>query len=226
MWNTLRNLLTRSRPEDSEPEPLAPHDAQWILVPLGNPGDEYAATRHNLGRLLLQRWMDPHCRKPGRIHAFRTGNLYALGEPFLALVPSTYMNLSGQACAEAVAAGFDPRRMILLHDDKDLPLGLGRFRLTGGHAGHNGLASVFEKLGTQDVARLRLGIGPYQRPLHEFVLGEWAEEEWSAIEAMDGPFARFMDLLARADRLEDLAAATNATTFWSPGPGASGTGPG
>ncbi len=214
MWNPLRNLLRR-RSEETAPGAMPPPGSQWLLVPLGNPGDEYAATRHNLGRLLLQRWMDPHCRKTGRIHAFRTGNLYVLGDPFLALVPSTYMNHSGQACAEAVAAGFDPRRMILLHDDKDLPLGLGRFRLTGGNAGHNGLASIFEKLGTQDIPRLRLGIGPYQRPLHAFVLGEWSEEEWRTIDLMDAPFSRFMDLLAQAESLEELPGLVNAEAFWN-----------
>jgi PTH1 family peptidyl-tRNA hydrolase len=214
MWMPFRSQLPRQDPEERRPEEVPPPSSQWILVPLGNPGDEYAATRHNLGRMLLQRWMDPHCRKPGRIHAFKTGNLYALGDPYLALVPATYMNLSGQACAEAVAAGFDPKRMILLHDDKDLPLGLGRFRLTGGNAGHNGLASVFERLGTQDIARLRLGIGPYQRPLHEFVLGEWTEEEWQIIDVLDGPFARFMDLLGKTEDLADLPGLVNAETFW------------
>jgi peptidyl-tRNA hydrolase, PTH1 family len=220
MWTHLRNLISR-RHEEPQLEGPPPPGSQWILVPLGNPGDEYVATRHNLGRLMLQRWMDQHRLKPGRIHAFKTGNLYALGDPFLALVPATYMNLSGQACAEAVAAGFDPRRMILLHDDKDLPLGLGRFRLTGGNAGHNGLASVFERLGTQDIARLRLGIGPYQRPLHEFVLGEWMEEEWKRIDALDAPFSRFMDLLERAKDLEELPGLMNAGTFWDPVPMAS-----
>ena len=198
----------------ARPEDVFVPGPQWILVPLGNPGNVYAATRHNLGRLLLQRWMDVHCRKPGRVHAFRTGNLYALGDPFLALVPGTYMNLSGQTCAEAVAAVFDPKRLILLHDDKDLPLGLGRFRLTGGAAGHNGMGSVFEKLGTQDLARLRLGIGPFQRPLHEFVLGEWTEDEWRLIDALDAPFARFMALLAAAETLESLPGRTNAEAFW------------
>lgn len=187
-----------------------------MLVPLGNPGDAYVATRHNLGRLVLQRWMDPHCRKPERVHAFKTGNLYDLGEPLLALVPSTYMNLSGQTCVEAVAAGFDPKNMILLHDDKDLPLGMGRFRLTGGAAGHNGLTSVFDQLGTQDIARLRLGIGPYQRPLHEFVLGEWTEAEWQVINALEAPFSRFLELLAQAKNLEGLASLTHAGSFWTP----------
>ena len=213
MWTFLRNLVSPRRELEACPS-LQPPGPHWILVPLGNPGDEYAVTRHNLGRLLLQRWMDPHCRQPGRVHAFKTGNLYALGEPFLALVPSTYMNLSGQTCAEAVEAGFDPRRMILLHDDKDLPLGLGRFRLNGSDGGHNGLASVFEQLGTQDIARLRLGIGPFQRPLHEYVLGEWTAPEWDCIEALDAPFARFLDALAACEELAALPGVVNAEAFW------------
>ena len=218
MWTYLRNLI--SRRTDHPPEVSPPGGSHWLLVPLGNPGDEYASTRHNLGRMMLQRWMDPHCRKPERIHAFKTGNLYALGGPLFALVPSTYMNLSGQITAEAVAAGFDSKRMILLHDDKDLPLGLGRLRLRGGAAGHNGMADVFDRLGTQDIARLRLGIGPFQRPLHEFVLGEWTQAEWQLIDAMDAPFSRFLELLAQAEGLEGLLSVTNAETFWTaPFPG-------
>ncbi len=193
-------------------------DSRWILVPLGNPGDEYAATRHNLGRMLLQRWMEQ--RKPERVRIFKTGSLYSLTGACLALVPGTYMNLSGQVCAEATGAGYDPRRMILLHDDKDLPLGMGRLKLSGGTAGHNGLNSVFEHLGTPDIARLRLGIGPFQRPLHEFVLGEWSEAEWKIIDGMDAPFARFMGLLAEAQGLQPLLGLVNAEAFWrgSPSP--------
>ena len=187
----------------------------WLLVPLGNPGDTYTPTRHNLGRLMLQRWMADHCPHPGAVHRFRTGTIYALGEPFLALVPGTYMNLSGQACAEAVAAGFEPERMILLYDDKDLPLGQGRFRLAGGDGGHNGLKSVFAELQTQDLARLRLGIGPFQRPLVDFVLGEWSDPEWERIDAMDAPFARFMDLLQDTDDLGVLCGTVNPESFWT-----------
>jgi PTH1 family peptidyl-tRNA hydrolase len=182
----------------------------FLLVPLGNPGTAYAATRHNLGRLMLQRWMEVHCPKPAVVHTFSTGALYRLKHPFLALVPGTYMNLSGQVCAEAVKAGFEPGRMVLLYDDKDLPLGEGRFRLTGSDGGHNGLKSVFEHLGTRDIPRLRLGIGPFERPLVDFVLGEWTEGEWDRIETMDEPFARFMDLLASE---EDPAALAGRAGF-------------
>ena len=117
----------------------------WLLVPLGNPGDEYTATRHNLGRLMLMRWMQDTAPPPGSCAAWAPAPSYGLKPPFQALVPGTYMNLSGQACAEAAAAGFDPGRMILLHDDKDLPLGQGRFRLSGSDGGHNGLKSVFAR---------------------------------------------------------------------------------
>ena len=144
----------------------------WLLVPLGNPGKEYTATRHNLGRLMLMRWMQAHGPAPRIARRMASGTLYELAPPFQALVPGTYMNLSGKACAEAVAAGCDPERMILLYDDKDLPLGQGRFRTAGSDGGHNGLKSVFGELQRQDLPRLRLGIGPFQRPLVDFVLGE------------------------------------------------------
>lgn len=175
-----------------------------VLVPLGNPGTEYAATRHNLGRLMLQRWMEMHCPHPAAVHFFATGTLYRLRDPLLALVPGTYMNLSGQVVGEAARAGFARSDLVLLCDDKDLPLGEGRFRSTGSDGGHNGVRSVLEHLGTPEVARLRLGIGPFERPLADFVLGEWTEAEWQVIDAMDAPFAAFMDQLAAATAPSDL----------------------
>jgi PTH1 family peptidyl-tRNA hydrolase len=187
----------------------------WTLLPLGNPGQDYADTRHNLGRLMLQRWLAAHCPKPSVSRRFQTGTLYALDTRFQALVPGTYMNLSGQTCAEAVAAGLDPARLILLYDDKDLPLGLGRFRLSGSDGGHNGLKSVFASLQRPDLPRLRLGIGPFQRPLVDFVLGRWTEDEWARIDALDQPFARFLDLLASATDLAALAGKVNGEAFWT-----------
>lgn len=194
----------------------------WTLVPLGNPGPEYQDTRHNLGRLLLQRWMADRDLAPRASRRFPSGALYPLGPNLQALVPATYMNLSGEACAQAEAAGIYPRRMILLHDDKDLPLGLGRFRLEGSDAGHNGLRSVFACLGTEAVPRLRLGIGPFQRPLADWVLDPWTDPEWAAIDRLDAPFARFLELLAGAGELGPLGNQVNPAAFWAPpdpGPG-------
>lgn len=200
-------------------------DCMWTLVPLGNPGSDYQDTRHNLGRLMLQRWMADRDLAPSPLKRFPSGSLYPLTGQLQALVPSTYMNLSGEACAQAEAAGVYPRKLILLYDDKDLPLGTGRFRLNGSHGGHNGLRSVFDCLGTPDIARLRLGIGPFERPLVDFVLGHWTDPEWARLDALDAPFARFLDLLAATEDLGTLADRVNPAGFWeasgarSPEPG-------
>ena len=193
-------------------------DAVWTLMPLGNPGAEYANTRHNMGRLMLQRWMAERNLNPLVKKKFTNGTLYALSDHLQALVPSTFMNLSGQVCAEADVAGIYARKLVLLHDDKDLPLGYGRFRLDGSDGGHNGLKSIFLHMGTQSIARLRLGIGPFERPLHEYVLGEWIEPEWALIDEMDAPFARFMELLAATEDLGTLANQVNGDAFWKNGP--------
>jgi len=186
----------------------------WTLIPLGNPGPEYAATRHNLGRLLLQRWIGDRGLRPVVAQQFPCGRIYALTPGLQALVPATYMNLSGQAVKEGLAAGVPVDSLVLLVDDKDLPLGLGRFRPEGKDGGHNGLRSIHEALGSEAVPRLRLGIGPFTRPLHEFVLGEWTEEEWEIIDRLDGPFARFMELLEGADDLGGLPGKVNGEAFW------------
>jgi PTH1 family peptidyl-tRNA hydrolase len=187
----------------------------WTLIPLGNPGAEYARTRHNLGRLMVLRWMEAKGLSPKVLKKLPSGTLYGLDGRLQALVPATYMNLSGLACAEGVKAGLDPARFVLLYDDKDLPLGAGRFRLEGSHGGHNGVRSVQEALGDGPLPRLRLGIGPFERPLADFVLGEWTESERHRIEALDGPFGRFLELLAGTEEAASLPNQVNAEAFWT-----------
>ena len=187
----------------------------WTLLPLGNPGADYAHTRHNLGRLMVLRWMEDHSIAPRVLRKLPSGTIYGLNDRLQALVPATYMNLSGLACAEGVKAGLDPSRFVLLYDDKDLPLGTGRFRLEGSHGGHNGVHSVQEALATAALPRLRLGIGPFGRPLADFVLGEWTESEWERLKALDAPFARFLDLLAETDDATVLPNQVNGDAFWA-----------
>jgi len=212
MRGFLQKYFHKAKPLEA-PEPL-PGSPSWIFVLLGNPGEKSAVTRQNLARLLLQRWMNRHCPNPGAIHRFQTGTLYRLREPLLALVPGTYMNLSGQVVGEAVAAGLDPVRLIVLYDDKDLPLGLGRFRLEGSAGGHNGVQSVIDHLDSPAFARLRLGIGPFIRPLHEFVLQDWTPEETARIEALDAPYGRFMERLEACEDLAELVGKVNGAAFW------------
>ena len=186
----------------------------WTLIPLGNPGPDYAATRHNLGRLLLLRWIEARGIRVHALREFPSGTLYGLCEGLQALVPATYMNLSGLVLKEAFDAGLDPAGLVALHDDKDLPLGLGRFRLSGSDGGHNGMRSLFEVLGGERLARLRLGIGPFTRPLHEFVLAEWSEAEWDLIGRLDGPFAEFLAKLIQTGDLNGLPGQVNGELFW------------
>ena len=156
-----------------------------LIVGLGNPGPRYARTRHNVGYRVL----DAVAARAGAALARRSfGGRYGegalAGERVGLLVPETYMNRSGGAVAEAVAALAlaDPaHELLVVFDDVDLPLGRLRLRSHGSSGGHNGLADVIERLGSDAVPRLRFGIGRPTEPRDtvDFVLEPFspAEEE-------------------------------------------------
>lgn len=137
--------------------------ADWLLVGLGNPGAEYARTRHNIGFLiaeeLISRWSlpKPKARYRGLLTEGRTGP----GGPRVAvLMPQTYMNEAGQSVGPARGAFKVPlERVIVLYDEIDLPFGEIRVREGGGLAGHNGLKSLKQGLGSTDFLRVRAGVG-------------------------------------------------------------------
>ncbi len=159
--------------------------ASRVVVGLGNPGDRYTATRHNIGFRLVDALASmlgagPEESGPGyRIRrARRDGIAYALVRPM------TYMNRSGQAvidCPESAVAG--PGGHLIVIDDVALPFGAIRFRTGGSDGGHNGLASVLQELGTSAVPRLRLGVGIEEPPsdLAAFVLAPFTAEEEDAL---------------------------------------------
>lgn len=132
-----------------------------LIVGLGNPGAEYAETRHNAGF----RFLDAVAAgagtplRPEARFAGEAGRLAIAGHEVWLLKPTTFMNHSGEAVAKlARYYRIPPGRILVVHDDLDLPPGAVRFKLGGGDGGHNGLADVTEKLGG-DYARLRIGIG-------------------------------------------------------------------
>lgn len=133
------------------------------MIGLGNPGDRYAGTRHNVGfeiaAELTRRWQLPRARERfrGLIAQGRTGP----GGPRVAvLLPQTYMNESGDSAGPARGAlGVPPERIVVLHDEIDLPFGEVRSRLGGGLAGHNGLKSLGHGLGGPGFWRVRAGVG-------------------------------------------------------------------
>jgi peptidyl-tRNA hydrolase, PTH1 family len=133
------------------------------VVGLGNPGDRYARTRHNIGfevaALAAQRWELPRARKrwAGLYTEGRTG---PGGARVGVLLPQTYMNDSGKSVSPARGElGVDPDHVVVIHDEIDLPFGRVEARLGGGLAGHNGLKAVRAGLGTPDFRRIRVGVG-------------------------------------------------------------------
>jgi PTH1 family peptidyl-tRNA hydrolase len=135
----------------------------WLVVGLGNPGDRYAGTRHNLGfdvvALAAERWDLPRGKKKyaGLYTEGRTGP----GGPRVAvLLPQTYMNEAGGSVGPARGAlKLDLDQIVVVHDEIDLPFGRIETRLGGGLAGHNGLKSLKEGLGSGDFRRIRVGVG-------------------------------------------------------------------
>ncbi|MDE2992565.1 MAG: aminoacyl-tRNA hydrolase [Chloroflexota bacterium] len=157
-----------------------------VIIGLGNPGPAYQSTRHNVGwwviERLAQRW---HAGPPRARHRAAVATATFRGAAVLLVRPLTYMNESGAAVRTLVAAenvvGSD---LLVVYDELALPLGQLRVRPRGGAGGHKGLESVLGALGTQDVPRLRIGIGPPPVGVDRvsYVLGEFAADERPVIE--------------------------------------------
>jgi peptidyl-tRNA hydrolase, PTH1 family len=174
----------------------------WLIVGLGNPGDRYARTRHNVGfevaALAAERWGLPRAKK--RYAGLYTAGRAGPGGPRVGvLLPQTYVNDSGRAAGPARGAlGVELDRVVAVHDEIDLPFGRVEARLGGGLAGHNGLKSLKRELGGADFHRVRVGVG---RPdstdpeiVSAHVLGRFGE-----------PAGEVRDLVERAvDELERL----------------------
>jgi PTH1 family peptidyl-tRNA hydrolase len=155
----------------------------WLVVGLGNPGDQYARTPHNVGFAvadeLARRWELPRAKK--RYAGLFTDGRTGPGGPRVAMLwPQTYMNEAGTSVGPARGAlHLDLDRVLVLHDEIDLPFGDVRTRVGGGLAGHNGLKSLRRGLGSADFARVRVGVG---RPdstdpeiVAAYVLGRWRQ---------------------------------------------------
>lgn len=153
---------------------------KFLIVGLGNPGDEYTSTRHNIGFDVLDYLAK---QKEGTWESVRHGwrtEIGIKGRKLILIKPNTYMNLSGKAVAYWMQQEKIPlENLLVIVDDLALPIGKLRTRLKGSPAGHNGLKSIEATLGTEAYPRLKFGIGnnfPKGRQV-EFVLGKWKFEE-------------------------------------------------
>lgn len=153
---------------------------KFLIVGLGNVGDEYAHTRHNIGFDVVNAFVQKH---EGSFRVDRSAYAASIkwkGKTFVCICPTTFMNLSGKAVKywmdkEKVSV----ENILVIVDDLALPLSKLRLRPSGSDAGHNGLTSIQEVLGTKDYPKLRFGIGNNYPKGHQsdFVLGKWKKEE-------------------------------------------------
>jgi peptidyl-tRNA hydrolase, PTH1 family len=156
-------------------------DDRWIIAGLGNPGPEYAGNRHNAGHMVLALLAE---RMGARFKAHRSrcdiaeGRL--AGQPVTLARPHSYMNLSGPPVAALVKFyKLSPERLVVIHDELDIPFGVVRLKLGGGDNGHNGLRSITQSLSTRDYFRVRFGIGrpPGRMDPATFVLRDFSTAE-------------------------------------------------
>ncbi len=181
-----------------------------LIAGLANPGTEYAATRHNAGAWYLDLLAERHnqfLKEEAKFFGY-TACISLAGEDVHLLVPTTFMNLSGKAVA-AMATFFRiaPEEIIVAHDERDLPLGVAKFKHGGGHGGHNGLKDIISKLGNNNnFYRLRIGIGhPGDRnKMTGFVLGKPPASEQKLIDDAIDEAARCTEVWLKEDRLKAM----------------------
>ena len=160
----------------------------WLIVGLGNPGKEYAHTRHNCGFRALDILAEKlSCRVDKGKFQGLYGQCTWQGRKLLLLKPQTYMNLSGRSVLQLSAYfNIPPQRIIVLFDDISLEPGRLRLRADGSAGGHNGIKSIISELGSQDFPRVKIGVGGKPHPdadLAEWVLSGFSAQEEKALTA-------------------------------------------
>lgn len=165
---------------------------KWIVVGLGNPGGEYAKTRHNAGRIVLEQFRKkydfPDWEYKKSYNALASKGEIE-GKEVLLLEPETFMNMSGKTLTSLVKSPEQAAQLIVIHDDADLPVGSWRSARDRGPGGQNGIVSIIETLKTRDFYRFRVGIAPElppgapRRKAGEYVLEKFTPEELTAVKS-------------------------------------------
>lgn len=156
---------------------------KYLIVGLGNPGDRYKDTRHNIGANVVEAFRTEHNFSEWQYSKYADA-LYSrsmIGESEVELLlPQTFMNLSGKSVEYAATKhGLNLENIIIVHDDLDLAVGLLRIAFARGTGGHNGVESVTKHLGTKDFTRLRFGIAPTNRPKGEEAVVKFVLKKFS-----------------------------------------------
>jgi PTH1 family peptidyl-tRNA hydrolase len=171
----------------------------WLVVGLGNPGEEYAATRHNAGFVLVRRVARSRgVELRGRAFKARTGVLRDAPEDVMLALPQTYMNRSGVSVREMLTKrDIPPGRLVVVYDDLDIPLGEIRVRKKGSPGTHKGMISIVDEIRTRDFPRVRIGIGPLPegRDAADYVLAPFGRDERPLLERSLDEAAEALDMI-------------------------------
>lgn len=162
-----------------------PGGVTWLAVFLGNPGLRYEGTRHNAGFMAADAFAKAHALDINRAR-FKalTAQCELGGEKLLLMKPQTYMNLSGEAAAEAARFyKIPPERVLVVSDEVSLPIGKLRIRAKGSAGGHNGLKSLIACLGSENFPRIRIGVGAPPHP--DFDMADWVLSSFENQDAVD-----------------------------------------
>ncbi|MFO0558283.1 MAG: aminoacyl-tRNA hydrolase [Polyangiales bacterium] len=170
-----------------------------LLVGLGNPGPSYRSHRHNVGFMVLERLHSLAGASEWREkYSSLTAKGVLAGQPVTLLLPQSFMNLSGTSVQKASTdLRFTPAKIIVVHDELELPFGQVRAKFGGGHAGHNGLRDITAKLGPE-FARIRVGIGrPTIGAVDSYVLSPFSKEEQAELSSVIDRAASLVELALR-----------------------------
>jgi PTH1 family peptidyl-tRNA hydrolase len=171
----------------------------WLVVGLGNPGEEYAATRHNAGFLLVQRFARGRgVELRGRAFKARTAVLGGGAEEVMLALPQTFMNRSGLSVKAILAKReIPPGRLVVAYDDLDIPVGEIRVRKKGSPGTHKGMISIVHEIGTREFPRIRIGIGPLPegRDAADYVLAPFERRERALLDQSLEAAAEALDLI-------------------------------
>jgi PTH1 family peptidyl-tRNA hydrolase len=187
---------------------------KFIIVGLGNPGGEYATTRHNAGRLVLEEFRLAHrlpdweMKKP--YSALATKGAIA-GAEVLLLEPETMMNNSGKSLVTLVKSKKQAEQLVVIYDDMDLPLGKWKFSFNRSSGGHNGVESVARLIKTKEFVRIRVGVSPVslfgkmKKPkgadaVLKFILGKFTKSELEVLHKVGTEVSRGLETLFRSGR--------------------------
>ena len=155
------------------------------IIGLGNPGEKYKTTRHNVGRIILNKWQEkeslPSFKKNTKLNALTTK-----GDVFILALPETFMNSSGISVKKMIK---NTGNLWVVHDDIDLPFGSVKISKDKGSAGHNGVESIIKEIKTKDFVRFRIGIKPLSHiisseNLANFVLKKFTKKEIDSLESI------------------------------------------